>query len=50
MRLTCDTPRHRLAAPQPVWPKAQFYQRLRQAMKQAGTWQGKRLESGPDTS
>ena len=45
MRLTCDTPQSRLAAPLSFWPKAQFYRRLEQSMKERGTYQGKRFVS-----
>jgi hypothetical protein len=46
MRLTCDTPRGRLAAPLGFWPKSRFYQALRDRMRQEGTRQG-RLWPGP---
>lgn len=43
MRLTCDTPKSRCAAPRGFWPKALFYERLREEMKRADTWQGKKF-------
>jgi len=41
LRLTCDTPAGRLAAPLGFWPKARFYQELRDRMRQERTWQGR---------
>jgi radical SAM protein (TIGR01212 family) len=41
MRLTCDTPAERLAAPRHFLPKASFYELLRQELRARGSWQGK---------
>jgi len=41
MRLTCDTPRDRLAAPLAFAPKARFYQELRRRMEELGSRQGR---------
>jgi radical SAM protein (TIGR01212 family) len=41
LRLTCDTPAGRLAAPLGFWPKARFYQEVREKMRREQTWQGR---------
>jgi radical SAM superfamily enzyme len=41
LRLTCDTPAGRLAAPLGFWPKARFYQAVRDEMRRRGTCQGR---------
>jgi radical SAM protein (TIGR01212 family) len=41
MRLTCDTPEHRLLMPRRFMPKARFYQELRELMLREQTWQGR---------
>jgi radical SAM protein (TIGR01212 family) len=41
LRLTCDTPAGRLSAPLGFWPKARFYQALRERMSREGTRQGR---------
>jgi hypothetical protein len=41
LRLTCDTPAGRLAAPLGFWPKARFYQAVRGEMQRRGTRQGR---------
>ena len=45
MRLTCDTPEHRLLMPRRFMPKARFYQELRQLMLRERTWQGRLYRS-----
>jgi len=42
MRLTCDTPRERLAAPLGFPPKAAFLRAVRGELARRGTWQGRR--------
>jgi uncharacterized protein len=41
MRLTCDTPEERLAAPRHFWPKGAFLERLAEAMRARGARQGR---------
>jgi hypothetical protein len=41
MRLTCDTPAERLAAPRAFWPKEQFLSALEKEMARRGSRQGK---------
>jgi radical SAM protein (TIGR01212 family) len=41
MRLTCDTPKKRRAAPRIIWKKTQFYGTIRDEMIKRKTWQGK---------
>lgn len=41
MRLTCDTPRERLAAPLGFPPKAAFLRAVRGELARRGTWQGR---------
>jgi radical SAM protein (TIGR01212 family) len=41
MRLTCDTPEERLAAPRHFWPKGLFLERLSDAMQARGARQGR---------
>jgi radical SAM protein (TIGR01212 family) len=41
MRLTCDTPEERLAAPRQFWPKGAFLDRLADAMRDRGAHQGR---------
>ena len=43
MRLTCDTPPERLAAPRGFWPKETFLHRLHEAMRDRGARQGRRF-------
>ncbi len=48
MRLTCDTPGGRLAAPRRFWDKSRFYRAVNEEMRRRGTWQGKQFRSaGP---
>ncbi len=44
MRLTCDTPRKRLASPKNFWKKPLFYIKVRERMVELNTWQGKHYE------
>lgn len=44
MRLTNDTPKQRQATPGDFWNKSLFYDRLRERMKELGTYQGKALQ------
>jgi radical SAM superfamily enzyme len=46
MRLTCDTPAERLAAPRDFWPKEQFLSRLNSEMRSRGARQGRLFEAG----
>lgn len=46
MRLTCDTPEDRLAAPRGFWPKGRFYEAVRRRMRDIPTWQGRLLGAG----
>ncbi len=48
LRLTCDTPRERLAVPRGFAPKAAFYRQVRAALAARGSRQG-RLWAGPAT-
>ncbi len=48
LRLTCDTPGERLAAPRGFTPKAAFYREVRAALAARGSRQG-RLWEGPAT-
>jgi radical SAM superfamily enzyme len=48
LRLTCDTPRQRLAAPRGFAPKADFYRQVRSALAARGSRQG-RLWEGPSS-
>jgi len=41
MRLTCDTPPGRLAAPRGFWEKSVFYSRVEAEMRARATWQGR---------
>jgi uncharacterized protein len=41
MRLTCDTPEERLAAPRYFWPKGAFLDRLADTMRARGAYQGR---------
>jgi radical SAM protein (TIGR01212 family) len=41
MRLTCDTPAERLAAPRGFWRKEQFLSKLEKQMIVRGSWQGR---------
>lgn len=43
MRLTCDTPKKRRAAPRIFWKKTQFYGTIIKEMDNRQTWQGKLL-------
>lgn len=45
MRLTCDTPKKRRAAPRIFWKKTQFYGTIKKEMIQRHIWQGKLLGS-----
>jgi radical SAM protein (TIGR01212 family) len=47
LRLTCDTPAGRLAAPLGFWPKARFYQAVRDEMERRGTRQGRLFPAFP---
>jgi radical SAM protein (TIGR01212 family) len=44
MRLTCDTPAARLAAPARFWPKQRFYELVKQEMLRRGICQGSAYE------
>ncbi len=44
MRLTCDTPREKLAAPRGFWSKERFLSRLAAEMRARGARQGRRFE------
>jgi len=46
MRLTCDTPKSRRAAPKNFWKKPQFYEKIRREMKNRATWQGRLYKPG----
>jgi len=46
MRLTCDTPRDRLAAPKRFWEKAHFFELLKSEMGQRNTYQGRLYARG----
>jgi radical SAM protein (TIGR01212 family) len=46
MRLTCDTPAERLAAPRDFWPKEEFLSRLDREMRARGSRQGRLFEEG----
>jgi hypothetical protein len=41
LRLTSDTPGERLAAPRGFPPKTEFYRRVRAALAERGSWQGR---------
>jgi len=41
LRLTCDTPGQRLAAPRGSPPKAEFYRQVRESLAARGSWQGR---------
>ncbi len=41
MRLTCDTPRDRLAVPRQFWEKARFFESLKREMGRRKTYQGR---------
>jgi len=41
LRLTCDTPAGRLAAPRGFPPKAEFYRQVRTSLAARGSWQGR---------
>jgi len=43
MRLTCDTPKKRRAAPRIFWKKTQFYGTIKSEMHDRRTWQGRLL-------
>jgi radical SAM protein (TIGR01212 family) len=47
MRLTCDTPEHRLLMPRRFMGKTAFYQELRASMRREGTWQGRLYRREP---
>ncbi len=44
-RVTCDTPRHRLAAPRRFDAKGAFINRLARALESRDTWQGKYVDA-----
>jgi uncharacterized protein len=46
MRLTCDTPVERLAAPRDFWPKEEFLSRLHEEMRLRGARQGRLFQAG----
>ena len=48
MRLTCDTPEERLAAPRHFWAKSAFLERLAATMRDRGTHQGRLFTSVPN--
>ena len=45
MRLTCDTPVERLAAPRDFWPKPRFLSTLEKEMRARGARQGRLFET-----
>ena len=47
MRLTCDTPEERLAAPRHFWPKEVFLERLAETMRGRGARQGRWYRAPP---